>query len=117
NRDTSAYLAILAHVGYREAGMNDEARTVLDEAANNVNPSKWPFDIIRYLKGERSAEELLQLANNNDQKTEAHAYMGMDLLLKGKNDEARQHFDWVKEYGNRRFFEYPLAMEELKRLK
>jgi hypothetical protein len=40
----------------------------------------------------------------------------MDLLIKGSNDEARTHFQWVKEYGNKRFFEYPLAIEELKRL-
>ncbi len=113
---TSPYLAIMANLGYREAGMNEEAQAILEEAKDKIKPGSWPYSIIRYLKGEVSGDELLQLATDNDKKTEAHAYMGMDLLLKGKNDEARTHFEWVKEYGNKRFFEYPLAIEELKRL-
>jgi tetratricopeptide (TPR) repeat protein len=115
-RPTAPYLAIIAHLGYREAGMSDEARAILDEAENKLK-TEWPFGAIRYLKGELTADELLQSAGNNDKKTEAHAYIGMNLLLTDKSDEARTHFEWVKEYGNKRFFEYPLAMEELKRLK
>jgi hypothetical protein len=40
----------------------------------------------------------------------------MDLLLKGRSAEAREHFAWVKEYGNQRFLEHPLALAELNRL-
>ena len=58
----------------------------------------------------------LAAADTNDRKTEAHTYLGMDPLLKGKPDEARTHFEWVKEYGNKRFLEYPLAIVELRRL-
>lgn len=115
--ETSPYLAIMANIGYRQAGMNEEAQTVIIEAAKKCNPDKWTYSIIRYLKGELDDEELLKLATDNDKKTEAHTYAGMDLLLKGKIGEAQTHFGWVKEYGNKRFFEYPLAVEELKRLK
>jgi len=117
NRPTSSYLAIMAQLAYREAGMSDEARTILEEAKNKSQSVNWPYSIIRYLNEEISGDELLQLANDNDKKTEAHAYMGMDSMLKGLTDEARTHFRWVKEYGNKRFFEYPLAIEELKRLR
>ena len=96
--------------------MNEQAAAILEEAREKSNSSSWPYSIIRYLHAELSDEELLQLAIDNDKKTEAHAYMGMDLLLKGKNEEARRHFQWVKDYGNKHFFEYPLAIEELKRL-
>ena len=113
---TSTYLAIMANLGYREAGMTDEAQAILEEAKNKSKTGSWPYSIVRYLNGETSVDELLQLAIDNDKKTEAHAYIGMDLLIKGKNDEARSHFQWVKEYGNKRFFEYPLSVEELKRL-
>jgi hypothetical protein len=37
-------------------------------------------------------------------------------LLKGKQDDAIKHFNWVRSYGNKQFFEYPLAIEELKRM-
>lgn len=114
--ETSPYLAIMANLGYRQAGMNEEAQAVLAEATKKINSSTWTSSIILYLKGEITESELLQRATDNDKKTEAHAYTGMDLLLKGKSDEARIHFNWVKEYGNKRFFEYPLAIEELKRL-
>jgi tetratricopeptide (TPR) repeat protein len=115
-RPSSAYLGIMAHLGYREAAMSEEAKAVLDEATNKLTNTNWPYPVIRYLKGELSIDELLQLAGNNDRKTEAHAYAGLDLLLKDRTDEARTHFEWVKNYGNNHFFEYPLAMEELKRL-
>jgi tetratricopeptide (TPR) repeat protein len=115
-RVTSPYLAIMANLGYREAGMSEEAQAILEEAKDKTKTGSWPYSIIRYLKEEIGSDELLQIAIDNDKRTEAHAYIGMDLLMKGKNDEARTHFQWVKEYGNKRFFEYPLAIEELKRL-
>jgi tetratricopeptide (TPR) repeat protein len=116
-RTTSPYLAIMANLGYREAGMNDEAQAILEEAKAKLKSGSWPYSVIRYLKDQEiDADELLQLAIDNDKKTEAHTYIGMDLLLKGKNNEARTHFHWVKQYGNKRFFEYPLSIEELKRL-
>ena len=62
------------------------------------------------------SEEVLRLATDNDKRTEGHAYMGLALRLKGERDEARANFEWVKQYGNKRFYEYPLAIEELKRL-
>lgn len=112
----STYVAIMAHLGYREAGMEQEAQAILDEAQTKANTGAWPYQIVRYLRGEATAEELLQQATDNDKKTEAHAYMGLALLLKGEHEIARQHFAWVREYGNKRFYEYPLALAELKRL-
>ena len=113
---TSVYLAVIGHLGYREAGMGEEAQAILDEAAARADTGGWPFALVRYLRGELGGDELLGLAGDNDKKTEAHAYMGMDLLLKGEREAARAHFEWVRDYGNKRFFEYPLALAELKRL-
>ena len=53
---------------------------------------------------------------NNDQMTEARAYLGMDLTLSGKKEEALGHLTWVKEYGDRTLLEYAMAVTELKRL-
>jgi tetratricopeptide (TPR) repeat protein len=116
-KSTSPYLAIMANLGYREAGVNDAAQAILEEAAEKLKSQNWPFGVIRYLKGEISADELLQSATDNDNRTEAHAYAGMDLLLKGMNAEARTHLEWVRDYGDKRFFEYRLAIEELRRLR
>lgn len=113
---TSVYLSVVGHLGYREAGMTEEAQAILEEAAANADTGGWPFAVVRYLRGELGGEELLRLAGDNDKKTEAHAYLGMDLLLKGEREAARAHFEWVRDYGNKRFFEYPLALAELKRM-
>ena len=113
---TSVYMVILANIGYRKAGMFPEAQKILFEASKKSNTNTWIYSVIRYLSGEISEQELMQLAVDNDKKTEAHAYLGMDLLLKGKTEDARKHFEWVKDFGNKRFTEYPLAVEELKRL-
>ena len=113
---TSAYMVIIASLGYRASGTEQDAQAILDEAATKVKNEAWPHAVIRYLKSELSAEDLLRQATDNDKRTEAHAYMGLALRLKGERDEARIHFEWVKKYGNKRFFEYPLAIEELRRL-
>jgi tetratricopeptide (TPR) repeat protein len=114
--EISAYMAVIANLGYREAGQDEEARLILEEATKQAETGSWPYQIVRYLKGELGVDELLRLATDNDKKTEAHAYTGLDLRIKGQTDEARAHYQWVRAYGNKRFYEYPLAIAELKRL-
>lgn len=111
----SAYQAIVAVIGYREAGMEREAQVALDEAQKNIDPRSWAFNIVRYVAGDITSGDLLKLAANNDQRTEAHAYIGVDLRIKGHADEAKPHFQWVKDYGNGTFVEYTLAIAELGR--
>jgi lipoprotein NlpI len=73
--------------------------------------------VISYVRDELTAEALLGSAGtNNDRLTEAHGYLGMDLLLKDQKDGALQHFRWVREHGNRNFVEYTMAVIELSRL-
>ncbi|HLL76992.1 MAG TPA: tetratricopeptide repeat protein [Pyrinomonadaceae bacterium] len=112
----SQFMVLLAHLGYRQAGQDAEARAVLEECVKRCDKNAWPYPVIRHALGELSGEELLAVADSNDKKTEARTYAGMKLLLEGKGAEARAHFAWVKEYGNKRFFEYPLAVAELGRL-
>jgi lipoprotein NlpI len=112
----SPFMGLLAYFGYRQAGREAEAREMLEEAAKNCSTEGWPCQILKYLRGELSAEELLALADEPGKKTEARTYLGIELLLKGKSREARAHFAWVKEYGSKQYLEFPLAVAELKRL-
>lgn len=113
--DSAPFQALIAVIGFRRAGMDDKAAVVLAQAQKRANPSLWPYKIILMFDGQMTADELLAMAGSTDQKTEAHTYIGMDLLLKRKSAEARPHFEWVKQYGNTTFFEYPLALAELER--
>ena len=111
---SSAFMAVVAHLGSRQAG--GEARGILDDAAAGLNTALWPYPVVAYLRGAITAERLMDAAASNDQKTEAHAYLGMDLLLRGRVDDAREHLVWVRDYGNERYIEYTLAVAELSRL-
>ena len=60
-----------------------------------LNTAVWPYPVVAYMRGELTADRLMEIAATNDQKTEAHTYVGMDLLLKGRVQDAREHFVWV----------------------
>ncbi len=110
------YAAFMAHLGYRQAKHDDEARKIIDEAAAHIDSSSWPYKILLYLRHEITAQELIALATNNDKQTEARAYIGTDLLLAGHQDEAHAYLEWVKKNGNKSFVEYALAITEINRL-
>lgn len=113
----SAYMAVAANLGFRlQRRDNPYAAKVLEDAAARLDAADWPYPVIRYLRREITAEKLLELATDNDKLTEAHAYVGLDLSLAGSADAALTHLRWVRENGNKNFVEYPLALEEIKRL-
>jgi len=114
--DLAQIMVITAVLGYRKAGLNTEADILLSQAPKRLEVVAWPFPVIRYLKGELSAQEVINLADNNDRMTEARVYLGIDLIRQGKEAEGIAHLQWVKENGNRRFVEYPMAVAELNRI-
>ncbi len=115
-RERSPYMVILGFIGFKQSGRVAEATEMLDLAAKRANLNEWPYPVIRYLRQEISAQELLELATDNDKMTEARAYLAMNALLNGQPKEAGKHFQWVKENGNKTFFEYNLTLAEMARL-
>jgi Flp pilus assembly protein TadD len=116
-RDTSAaYMALLAHFGFRQAHRPADADRIIEEAASKTDPAAWPFPVLRYLQHTLAEKEVLAQADDNDKLTEAHTYIGLDLSLNGNAAAAISHLRWVKDNGNPNFFEYPLALAELGRL-
>lgn len=110
------YIVLIGYLGYRYGRQDADARKLLEEAKTKCETSVWPYPIIPYLLGEDSAQELLKAATDNDKRTEARAYIGIELSLSGKRDEALTHLKWVKENGNQGFIESLLANNELGRL-
>lgn len=115
-RERSPYMVIVAVIGYRQSEREAEAAKTLDIAAKRCNATEWPYPVIRYLRQEISAQDLLKLATDNDKMTEAQAYIGMNLAVTGTSEEAGKYFKWVKENGNKTFIEYKMVMTELARL-
>jgi lipoprotein NlpI len=111
------YMVLAAHFGYRQVKREGDAARVLEEASTKADPKRWPYPVVRYLRDEITAQELLTQATDGDKKTEAQAYIGMDLSLAGKPIEALIYLQWVQENGNKNFVEYSLALSEIKRIK
>jgi hypothetical protein len=91
------FLVLVAHLGNRQAGLEADARAVLDDAARNCDTNASPYPVIAYMRRDLSPEALVAAASNNDRKTEAHTYPGMELLLRDRVADAREHFIWVKD--------------------
>src|SRR4029077_165681 len=103
------YTVILAHFAARRSGDNSAtARTLAHKLSDS-----WPVPVIRYLRGELDETGLLKLADDDDKRTEARCYLGLDLAIKGQKDEAHKHFRWVQENGNTDYLEYILAEAEI----
>jgi tetratricopeptide (TPR) repeat protein len=116
-RDEHApYMALVAHFGYRQGKQLAAADKMLAEAVAKADPTAWPYPVLKYLQHASTAPELIAQAKDNDQLTEAHAYIGLDLSLSGDREGALTHLRWVKENGNKNFVEYPLALAEIDRL-
>jgi lipoprotein NlpI len=58
----------------------------------------------------------LKLATDDDKRTVARCYLGLDHVIRGRKDEALAHFRWVGEHGRVTFLEYTIALAELERL-
>ncbi|MEO6392493.1 MAG: tetratricopeptide repeat protein [Pyrinomonadaceae bacterium] len=114
--DHSAYMVLVAVLGYRATGQIPEANSMLLAAQKRLSSADWPAPVFQYLRKEVTADQLLALATDNDKMTEARAYIGFDLSYAGKKVEARPYLEWVVTNGNKRFEEYLLAQAELKRL-
>lgn len=107
----SARAALIVYFGSLQS---KQETSILKDASINLDFSSSLYPVVRYAKGEITAEQLIaQTANNNDKLTEAHAYIGIDLSLKGNFTEALKHLNWVKENGNKNFYEYGFALAEI----
>jgi tetratricopeptide (TPR) repeat protein len=112
----SQFVIIFLALSQRRMGLEDEAKTTLSLASKRSDPKLWPYAIIRYLNNEIDANALIQTSNDNEKLTESHAYIGINLQLNKKPDEAREHFEWIKANGTKRFIEYTIAEKELQKV-
>jgi predicted Zn-dependent protease/lipoprotein NlpI len=98
--------------------LHDEvgSRQMLDEAAGASSQKTWPGPIIRFLHHQIDESEFRKEALGYSRATEVRFYMAMDQSLGGKISEAINNLRWVKDNGDRTFYEYPVAIAELDRL-
>lgn len=112
----SPYMPLVIWLGQMENNETVAASVVIGHWLKQFPPSGWPTQIMSYLKGEVDEQELIAKAADNRQKTEAHTYIGMKLMLAGDKSAAIEHLRWVVDNGEKTLHEFELANYELKRL-
>ena len=112
----AVYAVILGHMAARQSGDEPATKAFLNDAAGKLDATAWPHPVVEFLRGEIGEPALLALAVDDDKRTEAHCFLGLDFALRKHKDKARAHYQWVKEHGNTRFVEYTIALAELDRL-
>jgi tetratricopeptide (TPR) repeat protein len=112
----ATYAVLIGYFGELRAKRGDAAKRLLDDGARQCDRAAWPFPIVGVLRREIDEPALLALAVDDDKRTDARCFLGLDHLLAGRIDRAREHFRWVKEHGTTSSTEYTIAVAELDRL-
>lgn len=110
------YAWIVGSLACRMLGDEAGAHAMLDKAAANSSAHDWPGPIIRFLRQDINESQFMKEALGYSRSTEVHFYTAMEQVLAGKSREAMANLKWVKENGDKTFYEYPVAIEELERL-
>ncbi len=109
----SIYAAITEYLALRQSSQIDSANKIIDEAVSKLKKEAWPYPSVRFFNDEISEQQLLALADSSEKMTEARAYLGALFIAAGKTDEAKAHFNWVRDNGTKTFTEYQLALSRL----
>ncbi|MGC6455858.1 MAG: tetratricopeptide repeat protein [Coraliomargaritaceae bacterium] len=106
--ETSLYPVIIAYLASFESGDTENAIRALEYAKKNRGYA-WPGPVVDYLAGSMTAADMISCVTNRAEETEAHTYIGLQLLLIGEEEAASRHLDWVGLQGDPSVFEYTLA--------
>lgn len=100
-----------------QARLNGGGKQELLDGMARLKSKSWPYPVAEYFAGQRKVEAVLSLAKDDDERCEAHFYIGQAHLLSGAPLEAEKHFKTASETCPRTFFEYFSAIAEIKRLR
>jgi rhomboid protease GluP len=76
----------------------------------------WPFPVIEFYLGNRSAAEMMSAASTPSEQCEAQFYLGERHLLRGNRAAATTHLRVAASTCPKNFYEYHGATAELKRI-
>lgn len=114
--ESAPYMAFLAAISDWHLERAADASAVLQQVQPSVAPETWTARVMGFMQDRLAADALLSKAKDNEERTEAHAYIGIRAAMAGHRDEALQHLQWVRDRGTKSYYEYRLAETELKRL-
>lgn len=107
--------AVLGNLSARLTNQPQRAAGFLAEKTEKFSHD-WPYACVPFLKGEIEEGSVISQAIPFGMTHEARCYLGLYQLALGNSDEAKMHFEAVRDYGNRINTEHSIAVSELARL-
>ena len=108
-------VALLGSLAARRAKDDAAARAFLDEARAKGDPTLWPFPVVDFLRGDRTAEALRDAAPDTRDRADAECWIALDAFLSGRTDEARASLRRIQAEAPVRLFNHAVR-PELERL-
>lgn len=113
----SAYASFLKLFAAKLSKDKDTEKKTIFELSDYRHGDKWSQAIAAFLVGKKDEKQLFATAGtDNDRLTEAHTYIAMKQYCEGKTKEAKLHFNWVLQNGNKLFDEFTLAKSLSKKI-
>jgi tetratricopeptide (TPR) repeat protein len=112
-QESSPYMAFLAAISYWHRNDVDKATAILARVSPATAAGSWTSHVMAFMEGRLSADALLKQADDTEERTEAHTYIGLKALFANHRDDALQHLQWVTERGTKTYTEYRIAESEL----
>jgi len=107
--------AVLGNLSARLTNQPQRAAGFLAEKTEKFSHD-WPYACVPFLKGEIEEGSVISQALPFGMTHESRCYLGLYQLASGNSDEAKRHFEAVRDYGNRINTEHSIAVSELARL-
>lgn len=115
-KESSPYMAFLGALCLLKLGQAAESERLLEEVRPEIAEDSWTMKVMDFMQGRTEAQKFLSLAKDVNERTEAHAYVGLKDSIAGRRSQAVDHLRWVKDNGTKGYVEYGMAVAELKRL-
>lgn len=107
--DEAPRVAALCNASYEITNKPQKGKHVIDKTLSKSNSDIWPAPLLKFAQGALTAEALLKVSTDVTKKTQARTLLGLHLFAKGKSREANDQFMWVKNSGDKKALEFPIA--------
>lgn len=106
--NTDPLFVVLRSFVHRKMNQAQKAQSAIDDALSKLPDSHF----LKYAKHQIPPESLFGAASGTEELTNARAVVAYDLILDGRQNEAKPHLDWIKDKGAKTALLYSLALRQ-----
>jgi tetratricopeptide (TPR) repeat protein len=112
----SASMALIGYLSDARAHRDSQARAILEEGLARCDPTRWPYPVLRFFHGDLTEAALLELAETQDARTQARAFLGLYRVMTEGRSSGGEHLLWVRDHGDKALWITDVVRAMLRRL-